>query len=77
MCLTEKICMCMCVSYVEGDMYVSYVEGGTVLTRYYAPFVYKPPLPFCANSLRRYIYLQFKPPLTTEELYDSDERQEG
>ena len=36
--------------------------GLTVLTRYYAPFVYKPPLPFCTNSLRRYIYLQFKPP---------------
>ena len=34
----------------------------TVLTRYYAPFVYKPPLPFCTNSLRRYIYLQFKRP---------------
>ena len=41
----------------------------------YAPFVYKPPLPFCANLLRRYIYLQFK--LTTEELCDSDEREEG
>ena len=40
---------------VESPLY-------TVLTRYYAPFVYKPPLPFCAHLLRRYIYLQFKPP---------------
>ena len=45
----------------------------TVLARYYAPFVYKPSLPFCTNSLWRYIYLQFKSPLTMEELCDSDE----
>ena len=37
----------------------------TVLTRYYAPFVYKPPLTNCMNLLLRYIYLQFMPPLAS------------
>ena len=31
----------------------------TVLTRYYAPFIYKPSLTICMNLLRKYIY----PPL--------------
>ena len=32
------------------------------------PFDYKPSLPFCKNLLRRYIYLQFKPTLTINEI---------
>ena len=41
---------------------VSLYCATTVLTRHYAPFVYKPPLTICMNLLRRYIYLQFTPP---------------
>ena len=41
---------------IQGSMVI------TVLTRHYAPFVYKPPLTICMNLLLRYIYLQFMPP---------------
>ena len=67
------VCCVPCMGGAQMNLEPAY----TVLTRYYAPFVYKPPLPFCMNSLGRYIYLQFKPPLTTEELCNSDEREVG
>ena len=38
---------------------------GTVLTRHYAPFVYKPSLTICMNLLLMYIYLQYTPPLAS------------
>ena len=49
----------------------------TVLARYYAPFIYKPPFRFARICCEGNIYLQFKPPMTTEELCDSDEREDG
>ena len=57
----QAIIIFMCVLF-DVCIHVYMHNVCTILARYYAPFVYKPPLPFCTNSLRRYIYLQFKPP---------------
>ena len=44
----------------------------TALTRNYA-FDFKPHLTFLKNLLQRYIYLQFKPPLTISQVHGLSE----
>ena len=56
----------------------------TILTRHYAPFVYKSPLTICMNSYGGVFISNLRLPqpymeslIRTEELCDSDEREDG